>query len=179
MNNTSMKKSRPPGPYSLVWNLMTLWLCGVLAGCYTTREMSVEYPLSQEIQAAINESMGGATLILSDSQTVSAQTLTVDSLSATWSWLEEQTTAPLEGIRSITIIDPDEYWTQTWKGALWGGVGFAVLGVVLPPLSGAPVVIGEVAGGAFAGALGAILTRNIWGYIADPRVTYVLMPRGE
>ena len=153
--------------------VLILLAAPVLSGCYSTREVMVDYPLTQKVREVINGAQE-ASVILSDSQSVSVNNLRLDSLAVTWQGLSGIVANPLADIRSIRIIDPDEYWSQTWKGMAFGAAGFALLGAT-GSLSGQPVLIGEVAAAAFTGALGALLTRNLWGYFADPRVEYVIV----
>ena len=160
---------------SLLRVLQGLFLAGLLSGCYTTREVTLDYPLEPAAVRTINEGGGDALLVLADSQTVGAMQLAVDSVMLRW-FNGEWSATPLANVRSILFIDPDEYWSQTLKGVLYGAAGFAAIALVDGLAHDRPDILAQTLAAAAVGGLGSILTRNAWGQFTDPRVRYTIRP---
>jgi hypothetical protein len=149
-------------------------LLGILVpGCVSTREVTVDYPVPPPVVQAINDVGGRAVIVLQDSEIVSAQQLTLDSMTARW--LDgEWRVVPIADVVSLTVQDPSEKGNRLVTGVLYSAAAFGAIGLIDgisqdKPDAGADALLMAVAGG-----LAAAVTYDFWGPMTEPRLQYTI-----
>lgn len=162
-------------PVSPPFILPIFFIAAMLAGCFTTREVTVDYPLEPSVVEAINRGGTDATVVLADSHSVTVKEILVDSVMARW--LEgEWVASPLANVQSITFIDPAEAGGQLFKGIVYSAAGFGALGLIGGLAEDHSGLFGEVLEAGAIGGLMAGLTYDRWRLMTDPRVCYTIRP---
>jgi opacity protein-like surface antigen len=122
------------------------------AGCISTTEVMVDYPLDYSIIERINRSGGTGTILRTDSTVLAVSSLQVDSVKALW--LSDQwEITPLAEIRSITVHDQETEESLKLKGIIYSAALFGAIGLTDALVEDRSAVLAETIGAAAAGAL--------------------------
>jgi opacity protein-like surface antigen len=122
------------------------------AGCISTTEVVVEYPLARGVVEQINRSGGTGTIERTDSTVVAVTSLQVDSVKALW-LAEQWEITPLAEVKSITVHDRETEESLRLKGIIYSAALFGAIGLTDALVEGRSAVLAETIGAAAAGAI--------------------------